>query len=130
MSQYDFTVLVASAAVVLLMIGIAGLLGFRQSAKLDDGELARLAEAEGARIEGAAVDAKGRNAIARLEGGKLMIARVMADGVSTRVLAPAQARVRLAQGKLSVTFADLGYPSLNMRLDNPPAWLAELGARP
>lgn len=130
MSQTDLIILAGSAAVVLLMIGIAGLLGFRQSAKLDDGELARLAAAEGAHVEAAAVDAKGRNAIARLDGGKLMIARVMADGVSTRVLAQSQARVRLAQGKLSVTFADLGYPSLNMRLENPPAWLAELGARP
>lgn len=130
MSQTDLIILAASSAVVLLMIGIAALLGFRQSARLDDAELARLAAAEGARVDGAAVDAKGRNAIVRLDGGKLLVARVMADGVSTRVLTPAQARVRLAQGKLSVTFADLGYPSLHMRLENPPAWLTELGARP
>lgn len=130
MSQTDLIILAASAAVVLLMIGIAGLLGFRQAAKLDEAELGRLAAAEGAHIEATAVDAGGRNAIARLDGGKLLIARVMADGVSTRVLQLAQARVRLAQGKLSVTFADLGYPSLHMRLENPPAWLAELGARP
>lgn len=130
MRQTELIVLLASAAVVLLMIGIAALLGFRQSAKLDDAELTRLAGAEGAHLDGTAVDAKGRNAIARLAGGKIMIARVMADGVSTRVLDPAHARVRLAQGKLRVTFADLGYPSLHMRLENPPAWLAELGARP
>jgi len=59
-----------------------------------------------------------------------MIAKVMADGVSTRVLPLGQAHVRLGSHKLSITFGDLGYPSLNMRLENPPAWLAELGARP
>ncbi len=128
MSPTDLMVLGGSAAVVLLMIGIAGVLGFRTTAKLDDAELARLAAAEGTRVEAAAVDAKGRAAIARLEGGKLLFAKVMADGVSTRVLPRGQARVRASGGKVSVTFGDLGYPSLNMRLENPPAWLAELGA--
>ncbi len=97
---------------------------------LDDAELARLARAEGANVEAAAIDAKGRAAVAKLNGGKLLIAKVMADGVSTRVLSQGQARVRLDQRKLSITFGDLGYPSLNMRLENPPAWLVELGARP
>ncbi len=125
----DFVVLGASAAVVLFMVGVAGILGFRQTAKLDDAELSRLAAGEGAQVEAAAVDAKGRAAIAKLTGGKLLIAKVMADGVSTRVLPQGQARVRAKRGKVSVTFGDLGYPSLNMRLENPPAWLAELGAR-
>jgi hypothetical protein len=130
MSQTDLYVLLGSAAVVLLMIGIAGVLGFRASAKLDDAELARLAAAEGARVEAAALDAKGRTAIARLSGGKFLFAKVMADGVSARILPPGQARVRAGRGKVSVTFGDLGYPSLHMRLENPPAWLAELGAHP
>jgi hypothetical protein len=126
----DFVVLGASGAVVLLMIGVAGILGFRQTAKLDDAELTRLAAAEGGQVEAAAVDAKGRSAIAKLSGGKLLIAKVMADGVSTRVVPQGQARVRAARGRVSVTFGDLGYPSLSMRLDNPPAWLTDLGARP
>lgn len=125
----DFVVLGASAAVVLFMIGVAGILGFRQTAKLDDAELDRLAASEGAQVEAAAVDSKGRAAIAKLSGGKLLIAKVMADGVSARVLPQGQARVRANRGRVSVTFGDLGYPSLNMRLENPPAWLAELGAR-
>lgn len=128
MSPTDLYVLLGSAAVVLLMVGVAGLLGFRATARLDEAELARLAAAEGARVEAAALDAKGRAAIARLEGGKFLIAKVMADGVSARVLTRGQARVRTERGKVSVTFADLGYPSLHMRLENPPAWLAELGA--
>lgn len=130
MTVNDLYVLAGSGAVVLLMIGVAGALGFRKTAKLDEAELARLASAEGARMEAAAIDSKGRSAVAKLDGGKLLIAKVMADGVSTRVLTKGQARVRGAGGKLSITFGDLGYPSLNMRLENPPAWLTELGARP
>jgi len=130
MSQTDLFVTIGSAAVIILMLGVAWMLGFRQSARLDDAELGRLARAEGANVEAAAIDAKGRAAVAKLNGGKLLIAKVMADGVSTRVLPQGQAQVRLTQHRLSITFGDLGYPSLNMRLENPPAWLAELGARP
>jgi hypothetical protein len=130
MSQTDLFVTIGSAAVIVLMLSVAWVLGFRQSARLDDAEVARLASAEGARVEAAAIDVKGRAAVAKLNGGKLLIAKVMADGVSTRVLPQGQVHVRLAQHKLSITFGDLGYPSLNMRLENPPAWLAELGARP
>jgi hypothetical protein len=52
---------------------------------------------------------------------------VMADGVSARILSQGQARVRLDAHRLRITFGELGYPSLNMRLDHPPAWLVELG---
>jgi hypothetical protein len=130
MSQTDLFVTLGSAAVIVLMLSVAWVLGFRQSARLDDREVARLARAEGADVEAAAIDAKGRAAVAKLNGGKLLVAKVMADGISTRVLPLGQAQVRLAKHKLSITFGDLGYPSLNMRLENPPAWLAELGARP
>ena len=130
MSQTDLFVTIGSAGVIILMLSVAWVLGFRQSAHLDDAEVARLAQAEGAKVEAAAIDAGGRAAVAKLSGGKLLIAKVMADGVSTRVLSQGQARVRLAAHKLTITFGDLGYPSLNMRLENPPAWLAELGARP
>jgi hypothetical protein len=129
MSQTDLFVTLGSAAVIVLMLSVAWVLGFRQSARLDDDELARLARAEGAKVEAAAIDAKGRTAVAKLNGDKLLIAKVMADGVSVRVLPQGQAKVRLAKHKLSIAFGDLGYPSLNMRLENPPAWLAELGAR-
>ena len=130
MSQTDLFVTLGSAAVIVLMLSVAWVLGFRQSARLDDREVARLARAEGADVEAAAIDAKGRAAVAKLNGGKLLVAKVMADGISTRVLPLGQAQVRLAKHKLSITFGDLGYPSLNMRLENPPAWLTELGARP
>src|SRR5574338_25187 len=102
MSQADLISTAASAAFVLFMVGFAALLGFRRSAKLDDAELARLAAAEGAHIEAAAIDRRGRAAVAKLEGGKLLIAKVMADGVSTRVLGRGQAHVRARAGKVSV----------------------------
>jgi hypothetical protein len=129
-SQTDLLVTAGSAAVIVLMLSVAWMLGFRQSARLDESEVARLASAESENVEAVAIDAKGRAAVAKLSGGKLLIAKVMADGVSARVLSQGQARIRLARHALRVTFGDLGYPSLNMRLENPPAWLAELGARP
>ncbi|WP_325060735.1 hypothetical protein [Vitreimonas sp.] len=123
-------VLAGSAAVVLFMVGVAALLGFRHTAKLDDAELARLAAAEGANVEHAVIDARGRNAFVRLSGGKLMIARVMGNDVSARVSPAAAVQISLRNGKLSVRFADLGYPPLHMRLQAPPTWIAELAGEP
>ncbi|HVV31640.1 MAG TPA: hypothetical protein VHC73_00325 [Vitreimonas sp.] len=129
MSQADLISTGVSAAFVLIMVGFAWLLGFRKTSKLDDAEIAKLAAAEGARVEAAAYDDKGRTAVAKLDGGKLLIAKVMADGVSARVMGQGQARVHAGKRNVSLTFGDLGYPSLNMRLENPPAWLTELGAQ-
>jgi hypothetical protein len=126
MTTEDLYVLGGSAAVVLVMIGAAAVLGFRQLATLDEAEMVRLAAAEGAEVDAVAIDAKGRNAIARLAGGKLLVARVMADGVSARVAAPQQLRVRLRRDRISARFGDVGFPPLTMQLAAPPAWLAEL----
>ncbi|MBC7769078.1 MAG: hypothetical protein H7124_09855 [Phycisphaerales bacterium] len=123
-------VLAGSAAVVLVMIGLAFALGFRKSAELNDAELARLAAAEGARVEAAVIAPNGRHALARLSGGKLMVARVMGNDVSARVAPAGAVRVRVARGKLSAQFADLGFPPLHMRLQAPPPWLAELAGEP
>lgn len=119
-------VLAGSAAVVLFMIGVAAVLGFRNTAKLDDAELARLAAAEGASIEGALIAPDARQALARLSGGKIMVARVMGNDISARVAPAAALRVICRNGKLSARFADLGFPPLNMKLQAPPPWLAEL----
>jgi hypothetical protein len=129
MSQADFITTAVSAAFVLLMVGFAALLGFRRTATLDNAVVQRLAKAEGAQVEAAAIDAKGRAAVAKLTDGKLLVAKVMADGVSARVLGKGQARVYAGGRKVSVRFGDLGYPSLNMQIENPPAWLTELGAK-
>jgi hypothetical protein len=118
--------LTGSAAVVLLMIGVAAALGFRLSARIDDSELTRLAEAEGARVEGAVIAQNGRTALARLSDGRLLVARVMGADVSARFAAGQSVRLTLKGDRLNATFADVGFPPLNMRLDDQPAWLAEL----
>lgn len=119
--------LLGSIAAVLLMAGVAALLGFRQTVRLSDDALARLAEAERLRLEAAVIAPNGKSALARLEGGKLMIARVMGADISARIVPAAAARVRSRNGKLRVAFGDAGFPPLHMKLTEPPSWLAELG---
>lgn len=118
--------LVGSVIAVALMVGAAAALGFRKTARLDEAALARLAAAEGASLEHAVIAPNGRDALARLSGGKVMIARVMGNDVSARVAPAGAVRLKLAPGRLSATFADLGFPPLNMRLQDAPAWLHEL----
>jgi hypothetical protein len=119
--------LLASILAVLFMAGIAALLGFRKMARLDEAELERLAAAEHLPVEGAVIASDGRSALARLEGGKLLIARVMGADISARVVPAAAARVRRRNGRISVAFADTGFPPLHIKLQEPPSWLAELG---
>ena len=127
MTPTDLVILAGSAAVVALMIGVAALLGFRQTARLDEAELGRLAAAEGVRIENAVLDARGRSALALLAGGKVLIARVMADGVSARVAAREAVKLRIAGGRLRIALADLGFAPLSLRFkDEAPDWLRAL----
>ncbi|MEQ1489038.1 MAG: hypothetical protein ABL932_00655 [Terricaulis sp.] len=114
-----------SAAVVLLMIGVAAVLGFRMSARIDDGELVRLADAEGVRVEGAVIAQNGRTALARLSDGRVMVARVMGADVSARFAAAKAVKLDVKARRLNATFADTGFPPLKMRLDDSPAWLNE-----
>lgn len=126
MTVKDIIVLGASAGGVAFMVAMAALLGFRTAAKLDQAELERLAAEEGAKLEAAAIDTRGRAAIARLSGGKLLVARVLADGVATRAARPEQVALRLRKGRLTAGFGDLGFPPVSMRLDAPPDWLQTL----
>lgn len=119
--------LAASLLAVLFMAGVAALLGFRQTARIDEAELEKLAAAERARVTGAVIASNGKSALARLEGGKLMIARVMGADISARIVPAGVARVERREGKLSVAFADTGFPPLHMKVQDQPPWLAELG---
>ena len=121
-------ILAGSIIAVLFMAGVAALLGFRQTARIDEAELQRLASAEGAALEGAVIAENGKSALARLTGGKLLIARVMGADVSARVAPESAARIRSRNGKLSVAFADSGFPPLNLALKETPPWLAQLAA--
>jgi hypothetical protein len=120
--------LTGSALVVLLMIGVAAALGFRLTARIDESELVRLAEAEGARIEASVIAQNDRSALAQLSDGRIMVARVMGADMSARFTPAKAVRVSLNGRRLSARFADIGFPPLNMRLDEQPAWLAELSS--
>lgn len=122
----EWLVTAASAGVVALMVGIAFALGFRARASLDDAALANLAASESDAVEASVIASNKRTAFARLRSGKLMIARVMGADVSTRIAPAPAARVRLSAGKLSVAFADVGYPPLQMKLSDAPAWVSAL----
>ena len=121
-------ILAGSIMAVLFMAGVAALLGFRQTARIDDAALQRLANAEGVALEGAVIAENGKSALARLAGGKLLIARAMGADVSARVAPASVARIRSRNGKLSVAFADTGFPPLHLRITETPPWLAELAA--
>jgi hypothetical protein len=119
-------VIAGSAGVILLMVGVAAALGFRPKAVLEDQALAQLAANEGASIEAALIAPDGKSALARLSGGKFMVARAMGGDISARI-APASAISAEMNGeKLSVRFADVGYPPLHMQVQTLPAWLADL----
>lgn len=120
-------VLAGSLLAVLFMAGIAALLGFRDTARLAEAALQQLAAAEGAGFEGGVIAPNRKSALARLTGGKLMIVRAMGADMSARIVPAEAARLRLRKGKLSVAFADAGFPPLHMKLQAPPPWLAELG---
>jgi hypothetical protein len=124
----EWIVTAASAGVVLFMVAVAAVLGFRARAKLDDAAVAALARTEGEESEAAVVAANARSAFARLRGGKVMVARVMGADVSARIAPASAVRVRLSGDRLSVRFADVGYPPLNMRLSEAPGWVAALAA--
>lgn len=119
-------ILAGSAAVIVLMVGVAAALGFRPKVVLDDAALAQLAANEGASIEGAVIAPDAKSAFARLTGGKIMVARAMGGDISARIAPASAVRTRLKRNKLSVQFADVGYPPLHIRVQTPPAWLADL----
>jgi hypothetical protein len=129
----ELVVLAASAAVVVFMVVVAWLLGFRGRARLTEGAVQGLGAGEGVAVDAAVIGADGRSALARLSDGRWMVARVMGLDASARVMPRSAMRIALRKGRLTVAFADLGYPPLHLRLDGAaPAWLevAAQGAEP
>lgn len=123
----DAVVTAASALVVALLIAAIYIAGFRAVARIDAAVLEKFAAAEGASVEAAAIDPGGRAALAKLAGGKLMVARAMGDDVGVRVTPAAGASVRLRKGRARIAFGDIGFPALSLRVEGePPAWLKEM----
>ncbi|MDX2277577.1 MAG: hypothetical protein NW206_19175 [Hyphomonadaceae bacterium] len=126
----DIIVLAASTAIVIFMVIVAAALGFRARKRVDAAELERLVALSepGARIANLACADDGAAALAQLADGKLAIAKAMADRVTLRLHAPDLVKLRVEPGSVRVTFADLGFPALHIKLNNPPSWLADLAA--
>ena len=121
----DLTVLAGSAAVILFMVGVSAVLGFRTRRRLSEADArAALAELEPA-AAGAQMllDEGGYAALARLADGRWMALRVMGDEVSARSYASSAVRLSKQGGRVRARFAELGFPDLNIRQSNPPAWL-------
>lgn len=127
LTMEDAIVTAGSAAVVLFLVIVIFLAGFRATTRLDVAAVNALAAAEGAPIEGVVIDPGGQRALARLAGGKLLVARVMGDEVGARVAPASSASVRLRKGRVRVAFGDIGFPALNVKLNtDAPAWLQDL----
>lgn len=127
LSQEDLIVTAGSAVVVVVLVIVAYLAGFRAVARLNEAELAKLAAAENAQIEAAVIEPGGRAALARLSTGKLLIARVVGDAVGARVAPAAATRVRLRKNQVTVEFGDVGFPTLSWRFKgDAPDWLRDL----
>lgn len=123
----DAIVTAGSAAVVAFLVVVIYFAGFRQTARVDEAALSQLASAEGVGVAGAVFEPRGRAVLAKLSDGKLLIARVMGDGVGARVAPAASAEVRLRRDRLRVSFGDLGFPALSWKLkEQAPGWLKEL----
>lgn len=130
LTMTDAIVTAGSAAVVLFLVAVIYLAGFRAAARLDADVLKRLADAEGVPIEAAVVDPGGRAALAKLAGGRLLAARVMGDEIGARVTPASAASVKLGKSRVRVALGDIGFPALNVRLGaEAPPWLLELAKR-
>ncbi len=122
----DVLFTLASFVAVLALAGIAYLLGFHKDARLARSDLEGLLAAydPDARIVDAALDAHGRAALARLADGRRAVFRALGDRRSVRVLSPSAMTLRARANMIKLSFADLGYPSLTLRIEGtPPDWL-------
>lgn len=124
----DLIILAGSAAVVVFMVAVAWLLGFRKRAELNHEMLARLAEAEGVALKDCVLGADGRAGLGLVSGDKVLLARVMGLDVSARFAPAASVTIRAAKGRLIASIADPGYPPLHLRGADAPAWLVERAA--
>jgi hypothetical protein len=110
------TLYVVSALVSALLVGLAWLLGFRQTARIADAEaaLALVAKAEPDFIASGDVvlDKSGKAALVRGVDGAFCTIRVLGDGLTVRRFGPGTASISEEAGRLVVTSADLGFPKL------------------
>jgi len=110
------TLYVVSGLVSALLVGLAWLLGFRQTARIADVQaaLAMIADAEPDFIvEGDVVlDKAGKAALVPGTNGSFCTVRALGDGFTLRRFGPGTLQVREEAGRLTVTSADIGFPKM------------------
>lgn len=126
---------------VLILVGLAWLIGFRKPARvLDEWHVQKLAADDRAGQTGAiAIDALGRVALAEIEPDKVFVVKAMGDKLTTRVFSRAAvAGVRMYRPKglgigARVRFSDAGFDDFSIEFESreAPAWIERLrrGAR-
>lgn len=126
---------------VLILVGLAWLIGFRTRARvLDEWHVQKLAADDRAGQTGAiAIDALGRAALAEIEPDKVFVVKALGDKLTTRVFSRAAvAGVRMYRPKgrgigARVRFSDAGFDDFAIEFDSreAPAWIERLrrGAR-
>jgi hypothetical protein len=121
--------LAGSAIVIAFMVGVSALLGFRKRLKLVEADARARIEAHeyGHRVADIAICDHGHAALARLEDGRWVVLNVIGDGVSARSFAAGALKLEKTRAGVRARFAELGFPTLNMSLKQPPAWLAAGG---
>jgi hypothetical protein len=117
----------ASAVAVLALVAIAWGLGFRKAARLKSEDEARALvaeEAPGATVRSMLLDKQGAAALAQLADDRLVVIRAMGDRFTVRTMPAGSASISRTATGVRVTFADLGFPELDLATDAPPPWLA------
>lgn len=126
---------------VVILVGLAWLIGFRKRARvLDEWHVQKLAADDRVGQTGAiAIDALGRAALAEIEPDKVFVVKAMGDKLTTRVFTRAAvAGVRMYRPKglgigARVRFSDAGFDDFSIEFESreAPAWIERLrrGAR-
>ncbi len=125
----ELYVLAGSAVVIAFMVGVSALLGFRKRLTLTQADARQRIEAQeyGHRVNDLAICDSGHAALARLDDGRWVALNVIGDGVSARSFASSALKLEKTDGGVRARFAELGFPTLNMKLKQPPAWLMSAG---
>lgn len=126
---------IASLAAVGFLVWLAWALGFRGNRRIaGEAEMLALSEPHGG-AQQCAIDTGGKSAIALLNDGRLLVAKIVGDRITTRIFdkgAIASIDMRRANGlQVRVRFKDFGFASLRLdTLDSAPQlWLGNFSAK-
>lgn len=116
----------ATAVVILVLVALGWLLGFRPRGSLDRAvAVAALVHFEPrAGLKDLVIGQDGKSAVGLLHDGRWLLVRWMGDRPALVAVDPAAVRVTGAPTRLVVSQEDLGQQPLRLALDAPaPGWL-------